>query len=285
MNQRVEGERKTEIKPNGSNDNPKPNLLDGSEAAAAFSSENKTRTASKTENESEHAAEGAYETAVKPSRFEPATGRDVAAILDPCPITIIGAAGGNAAAACEGAAAANKDAGEEGGTADETGESSTTPESAPIGLATVIWAMPVSHQPAMTAFALRAKSHTMGLIQETGFFSLSTLPADEEGVRIAEFCGYSTGHRTEKAAEIACELIQPVEAPLALPVPEHALSWEICAVESIREAGDHLLVVGRVLQAASHASRDEKSRLAPAETLLCIQHGAYAPVGKTISCN
>lgn len=277
MNQRVEGERKTEIKPNGSNDNPKPNLLDGSEAAAAFNSENKTRTASKTENESEHAAEGAYETAVKPSRFEPATGRDVAAILDPCPITIIGAAGGSVVAASESAATANEDAGE--------GSSTSAPESSAIGLATVIWAMPVSHQPAMTAFALRAKSHTMGLIQETGFFSLSTLPADEEGVRIAEFCGYSTGHRTEKAAEIACELIQPVEAPLALPVPEHALSWEICAVESIREAGDHLLVVGRVLQAASHASRDEKSRLAPAETLLCIQHGAYAPVGKTISCN
>lgn len=228
------------------------------------------------------ATKAAREVAVEPSRFEPADGRDVAAILDPCPITIIGAttkSGGST----NGSIAADEAAAEDEGTAAH--ESAPTPESAPIGLATVIWAMPVSHQPAMTAFALRAKSHTMGLIRETGFFSLSTLPADEEGVRIAEFCGYNTGHRTEKASEIACELVQAAEAPLALPVPEHALSWEVCAVESIREAGDHLLVVGRVLRAASRASRDDKGRLAPAETLLCIQHGAYAPAGETISCS
>lgn len=272
MNQRVEGERKTEIKPNTSNDDSKSNPLNEPEVAAMFSSENKARTMPKAESES--TAERTCEVAVKPSRFEPAAGRDVAAILDPCPIAIIGAAGRSGAAATKGTRTANENA----------GEGNTAAESSPIGLATVIWTMPVSHQPAMTAFALRAKSHTMGLIRETGFFSLSTLPADEEGVRIAEFCGYNTGHRTEKAAEIACELVQPAKAPLALPVPRHALSWEICAVESIREAGDHLLVVGRVLQAASRASRDEKDRLAPAETLLCIQHGAYAPAGETISC-
>lgn len=285
MNQRVEGERKTEIRPNGSNDDPKSNPLNGPEVAAMFSSENKTRAMPKAESESERAAERACKVAVKPSQFEPATGRDVAAVLDPCPITIIGAAGRSVVPASEGATTPNENAGEGNSAADEAGEGTSAPESSAIGLATVIWATPVSHQPAMTAFALRAKSHTMGLIRETGFFSLSTLPADEQGVRIAEFCGYSTGHRTEKAAEVACELIQPAEAPLALPVPEHALSWEICAVDSIQEAGDHLLVVGRVLQAASRASRDEKDRLAPAETLLCIQHGAYAPVGKTIPCN
>lgn len=281
MNQRVEGERKTEIKPNTSNDDSKSNPLNEPEVAAMFSSENKARTMPKAESES--TAERTCEVAVKPSLFDPANGRDVAAILDPCPIAIIGAAGRSGAAATKGARTANENAGEGNGAAGAAGEN-TAAESSPIGLATVIWTMPVSHQPAMTAFALRAKSHTMGLIRETGFFSLSTFPADEESVRIAEFCGYNTGHRTEKAAEIACELVQPAEAPLALPVPEHALSWEICAVESIQEAGDHLLVVGRVLQAASSASRDDKGRLAPAETLLCIQHGAYAPAGETISC-
>lgn len=223
-------------------------------------------------------AYGQAEAGLKPSQLESARGRDVAAILDPCPVAIIGAAG-------------------KGGS---------------TGLATVIWAMPVSHQPAMTAFALRAKSHTMGLIRESGFFSMSTLPADEEGVRITELCGNNTGHRVDKTAAVSCELVsippledaaphqaeentaqtQPAEANAApatriekLPVPEHALSWEICAVESIQEAGDHLLVVGRVLRAASRASRDDKNRLAPKETLLCIQHGAYAPAGETIPCS
>lgn len=238
-----------------------------------------------------------------PSGFAPAEGRDIAAILDPAPLTIIGAR-------------------EEGGR---------------IGFATVLWATPVSHNPAMTVFALRAKSHTMSLIQKNGFFSLSTLPADDEGVRLVELCGNNTGHKLNKAEHVEYELIeieckldeadfsgagsvkpsaspehnettqpafvqpasaqpasaqpattqsaitrtttaQPATGPL-LPVPQHALAWELCEVESIQETGDHLLVIGRVLRAASRASRDEKKRLAPTETLLCIQHGAYAPVG------
>lgn len=185
---------------------------------------------------------------VRPSEFTEATGRDVAAILDPCPVCIIGAR----LVEVEAEIGAN------------------------IGFATIIWAMPISHSPAMVAFALRAKSHTMSLIQATGRFSLSTLPADEEGVRILEHCGYNTGHRIDKSEALEYELID------GLPVPSHALSWEICEVESIRETGDHLLVVGRVLQAASRGSRDDKGRLAPAETLLCIQHGAYAAAGETI---
>ena len=253
-----------------------------------------------------------------PSGFAPAEGRDIAAILDPAPLTIIGAR-------------------EEGGR---------------IGFATVLWATPVSHNPAMTVFALRAKSHTMSLIQKNGFFSLSTLPADDEGVRLVELCGNNTGHKLNKAEHVEYELIeieckldeadfsgagsvkpsespehnetaqpasvqpasvqpitaQPITAQPAsvqpasvqpattqsaitrtataqlatgplLPVPQHALAWELCEVESIQETGDHLLVIGRVLRAASRASRDEKKRLAPTETLLCIQHGAYAPVG------
>lgn len=179
---------------------------------------------------------------IKPSEFAEASGRDVAAILDPCPLTIIGAC-------------------------DDEGR---------IGLATVIWAMPVSHQPAMTAIALRAKSHTMGNIIQTGRFSLSTLPSDEESVRIVDHCGYNTGHRLDKSQAVECEIVD------GLPVPKHALSWELCEVESISEAGDHLLVLAKVSRAASRASRDERNRLAPAETLLCIQHGAYASAGKAL---
>lgn len=179
---------------------------------------------------------------VKPSEFKPATGRDVAAILNPAPLTIIGACGTDGR----------------------------------IGLATVLWAMPVSHKPAMVAFALRAKSHTMSLIRDTQRFSLSTLPADAESARIVEHCGNNSGHRLDKSEAVECELVE------GLPVVSHALAWELCEVESIQETGDHLLVVGHVMQAASKGSYDEKERLAPTETLLCVQHGAYAPVGESI---
>ena len=223
-----------------------------------------------------------HELLSKPSEFDAAEGRDVAAILDPCPVTIIGAR-------------------------DNTGH---------VGFATVIWAMPVSHNPGMTAFALRAKSHTMGIIRATGLFSLSTLPSDAESVRIVNVCGCNSGHKVNKGELVEHELIEchpsenesnecklgdsdSVARELSeceqacqnnsnypesrmLPIPTHALSWQLCEVESVQEAGDHLLVVGRVLKAASRASRDAKGRLAPTETLLCIQHDAYAPVGETI---
>ena len=192
------------------------------------------------------------EDSAKPSDFEPALGRDVAAILNPAPLTIIGAY-------------------------DES------PSRA--GFATVLWAMPVSHDPAIVAFALRRASHTMGIIVETGCFSLSTLPADAEGARIVDACGKQTGHKTDKGMLVEHELIalcpatECSETGKLLPVPRHALSWELCEVESIQEAGDHLLVTGRVLRAASRATRDAKGRLAPTETLLCIQHDAYAAAG------
>ena len=229
----------------------------------------------------------------KPSDFDSAEGRDVAAMLNPAPLTIIG----------------------------------TRSTQGRIGFATVLWAMPISHKPAMTAFSLRAKSHTMGIIRETGLFSLSTLPTDAESARIVEACGNNSGHQVDKGEFVNHELIaipeeihqeaaaqNPENAEIqtlnstpaqtggncltsdsissradlptaktgSLPIPLHALSWELCKVESIQEAGDHLLVIGRVLRAASRASRDEKGRLAPTETLLCVQHGNYIAAGQTI---
>ncbi len=163
-------------------------------------------------------------------------GRDVAAIMDPRPLVIVGA---------------------------------YDPETDHAGFATIIWATPVSHSPAMVAFALRPKSHTMGIIQHTGRFSLSVLPPDAESERIVEACGGASGHDVDKSALVSHSVHD--DAPLL----DHAYGWEICEVDSITETGDHLLVVGRVLQAASTALRDEKGRLAPHDTLLCVQHGAY----------
>lgn len=163
-------------------------------------------------------------------------GRDIAAVMDPRPLVIVGAY-------------------------DSTAER--------VGFATIIWAMPVSHDPAMVALALRAASHTMSIIQRTRRFSLTVLPPDAESERIVEVCG-TNGHTTDKGALVKHVLHN------GAPIPTHAYGWEICAVESIAETGDHLLVVGQVLEAASAAGRDAKGRLAPCETLLCVQHGDYA---------
>lgn len=173
--------------------------------------------------------------------FPRVEGRDIAAVMDPRPIVIVGA---------------------------------YDPVAERVGFATIIWATPVSHTPPMVAFALRAGSHTMGIIRRTGRFSLSVLPPDAEGERIAEACGNASGRSVDKGAIVAHALHD------GTPIPSHAYGWEVCEVESISEAGDHLLAVGRVTEAASAAERDAEGRLAPRGTLLCIQHGAYASLAR-----
>lgn len=167
--------------------------------------------------------------------FSPAEGRDIAALQDARPCGVVGARSA-------------------------TGD---------VGFATVIWVTPVSHSPALVAFALRAKSHTMGIIRETGRFSLSVPVADEEGVRIIEFCGGNTGRMVSKGEHVDYAIVDDV------PVVAHSFSWEVGKVESIQEAGDHLLVVGSLTRAETKAARDERGQLVPWETLLCVQHGAY----------
>ena len=202
-----------------------------------------------------------------PAAFENIRGRDVAALHDPRPLVIVGARGVDGA----------------------------------VGFATVIWVTPLSHTPPLVAFALREASHTMGLVRQAGAFSLATLPADADAARLAELCGSQTGHRFAKGDAVDYVLVEvegardaeprPAEgagAPAAdatrlVPVPAAALSWEACAVRSVQEAGDHLLVIGEVTRAATRGSRDERGRLAPVETLLCIHHGAYAPVAAPLA--
>lgn len=223
---------------------------------------------------------------ISPIDFELVGGRDVAALQDPRPAVLVGA---------------RSNAGE-------------------VCFATVIWVTPVSHSPAMVAFALRAKSHTMGIIRATGRFSLSVPPADAEGVRLVEFCGGNTGRLVDKGAAVAHALVStdpdangegtgpkggedeeretascvatmtPAGGALAttaegaaetvsaglVPVPRHSYSWEAGVVRSIQEAGDHLLVVGAITHARTRAPRDERGLLTPCDSLLCVQHGAYA---------
>ena len=218
-----------------------------------------------------------------PSSYHHVSGRDVAALHDARPACLIGA---------------RSDAGE-------------------VCFATVIWVTPLSHNPAMVAFALREKSHTMGIIRQAGAFSISVPPADEEGVRLVDLCGKNTGRTFDKGAAVAHELVGLHEVYAAppsnaartshgenslknsaadpartssrdvsdaaahpssglVPIPLHTYSWMACTLESIQQAGDHLLAIGTVTRAATRAPRDERSQLVPSGSLLCVQHGHYA---------
>lgn len=204
--------------------------------------------------------------------YRDASGRDVAALLNPRPVALIGAH-----------------------TSDPT-KTLRTPTDSSSGIsaknppgetcfATVAWITPVSHEPAMVAFSLRARSRTMELLNTEGFFGVCTLPANTEGVALAELCGNLSSHHEHKGALVPHTLM-PLdcapsrkaagEAVPLIPIAHAALSWLACSVDHVEDVGDHLLVIGAVLVARTQCERDEKGRIAAIESLLCIQHDAFA---------
>ncbi|MCL1799356.1 MAG: flavin reductase family protein [Eggerthellaceae bacterium] len=150
--------------------------------------------------------------------------------------------------------------------------------------ATVAWVTPVSHDPALVAFALRPASKTFQDIMDTGCFSINTLDPALAGA--AEFCGLHSGHATDKAAGVAHRLEphHPLgeapgddETPAALvPFVEGALSVLDCEVESVRRTGDHSLVVGFVCRALTRCPRGDDGTVCATDTLLCVQRHRYA---------
>lgn len=168
-------------------------------------------------------------------------GRDISALLNPRPLALIGACGADGEAC----------------------------------FATVAWITPVSHDPAMIAFALRARSRTMNLLRNSGVCSVSTLSASEDGIALARLCGNCTGNKEDKGALVKHELIAVVP-DVAVPVATHALSWLTCEVEKIENAGDHLLVIANVNEAYSRGDTDKQGHFATTDTLLCVQHDTFA---------
>lgn len=208
--------------------------------------------------------------------WEPATGRDIAALQDPRPTIVIGARG------------MTKD----------------------IGFATVIWATPISHKPPMVAIALRETSHTMKCLSSTDCFSINILPATDEAIELAQFCGTRTGLKIRKAPLVDHRFVpvvfdktytKKVEAAkkslfraakveevsevrhveTTVPVVNMASSWMTCSVERIEQTGDHMLIIANVLEAFTNASRNDAGHLEPVDVLQCIQHGIYGQVYRT----
>lgn len=202
--------------------------------------------------------------------WEPATGRDIAALQDPRPTIIIGARG------------MTKD----------------------VGFATIIWATPISHTPPMVAIALRETSHTMKCLSSTDCFSINILPATEEAVELAQFCGTRTGLKIRKAplvdhrfvpvvfdrtytkmvetkkkgffrAAKVEEVTETKHVETTVPVVNMATSWMTCSVDHIEHAGDHMLIIANVLEAFTSVERNEAGHLEPTDVLQCIQHGAF----------
>ena len=115
----------------------------------------------------------------------------------------------------------------------------------------------------------------MQLIQQSRACSITTLPATEKAVELAEYCGTTSGNIVDKAAKVPY-FTATAKNGSPVPVPELAYAWEVCGVNDIQQAGDHLLVICNVEKAHIDCERDGKGQLIPHDMLLCVQHGTYA---------
>lgn len=112
---------------------------------------------------------------------------------------------------------------------------SATPEREPVGLVVGSFTS-VSLGPPLVAFLPAKSSTSFPKIRDTGRFCVNVLAADQENV--CRSFARSGGPKFEGTAYSL--------SPGGCPVIEGAVAWIDCEIESVTEAGDHYICLGRV---------------------------------------
>lgn len=111
----------------------------------------------------------------------------------------------------------------------------------------IAWLMPVSVNPSLLAFAIRAQRYSYELLQENPAFVVNAM-AYQQAVEVL-FCGRCSGRSVDKFATTG---LTPVDAQAVdAPAIAEALAHVECEVEAQYPAGDHVIVVGRVIAASA----------------------------------
>ncbi len=111
----------------------------------------------------------------------------------------------------------------------------------------IAWLTPVSVNPPLLAFAIRPQRYSYELLQENPAFVVNVM-AYERAVEVL-FCGRCSGRDVNK---FATANLTPVPAQAVnAPAIAEALAHVECEVEAEYPAGDHVIVVGRVMAASA----------------------------------
>ena len=139
-------------------------------------------------------------------------------------------------------------------------------------VATVAWAMPISHEPSLIAVSIRPHGSTARAIARAGAFIVNVLGADDASTKIATICGdkHAQADRYATAQLTVCEG-KRVDAPRV----EQAISWIECELVDHTIYGDHELFVGRTLLAETRGLLDDNGKLVPQPALLMGQRGCF----------
>lgn len=117
------------------------------------------------------------------------------------------------------------------------------------------WVMQVSFEPRLVAVVLERDSSTLERIRAAGCFTVNLLTADPDSLRMAmQFVQPAKAAKVEGRSDAASaqhhwklDGIEYTRTAKGLPVLADALMWLECDVEQVSDIGDHVLVVGRVL--------------------------------------
>ncbi|MEX2372647.1 MAG: flavin reductase family protein [Dehalococcoidia bacterium] len=119
------------------------------------------------------------------------------------------------------------------------------------------WVMQVSFSPRLVLVAFERDSSSLGRIRENGWLTVNLLKQEGNGMALARSFvqpanAAKVKGRSDAAAAQYHDKLQGVDYRLSerapgCPVLQDALAYLECQADTIVEAGDHVLVTGRVL--------------------------------------
>jgi flavin reductase (DIM6/NTAB) family NADH-FMN oxidoreductase RutF len=107
---------------------------------------------------------------------------------------------------------------------------------------TVSWVCPVSFEPPQLVFAIDRLHYSVDMLRSSKIFAVNLLRGDQQHLA-GHFARQATSSE-EKLANLAQR-----EGLTGAPILTEALAFLECEVKAIHEAGDHLMVVGEVVEA------------------------------------
>jgi flavin reductase (DIM6/NTAB) family NADH-FMN oxidoreductase RutF len=117
------------------------------------------------------------------------------------------------------------------------------------------WVMQVSFQPRLVAIAFENDARSLQNIRATKAFTVNALSQDKDGMELAAkfaqpYYGAKIKGRTRTAAEEIHRKLQGISHTTkasGCPVLDAAMAWLECEAEQFVSAGDHTVVIARVL--------------------------------------
>jgi flavin reductase (DIM6/NTAB) family NADH-FMN oxidoreductase RutF len=120
------------------------------------------------------------------------------------------------------------------------------------GVFTANWLTQVSFDPLLVAVSIERESSTLPLIQASGRFAVATFRSGQR--ELAGALGKPKVRAGDKFAVLDLEI---VETASGIPVPKNLLGYVECALVSVTEAGDSVMVMGEVVDAGSLVNAGE----------------------------